>query len=507
MLGVRSTLVLAAYYLLLCLIFTGFLVTKISNRVINPDARQNVQIASHLAHYGFFSFDRAEPPKKPTMAREPLPIFATAAWILINPELRNVRPFSELMVGQPLMELKELNILWAFFLHLGICVLIFSISTNLIWRFAVPPFVSGMTNLTFLDEYVDKLLTQPPAGCFLVWAAVCLLLFVQNPTRRRALALGVSLACLALTKAAFFYVSLGAIIVLAIQMYWRPEAFQLEGPLPPFRVFNRFSIPVLGFVLVAFLCVIGVWIARNAVQLHQLRVSDRGGDVLYMRVLTMEKPALGGLYAYAPRPYQGWIGQITSYTRQDLRPGGKLADLSSKNPEEDIRKKRWQIYRVDMQKAGVEFQGRTKSQNWLAREGLRRYLSDPVAVAGWTPVYAMRGSFFLFNKQGKNDAANHFTVFLILNFLIVSLVTLFRWRIEACAVFLLPLGVFSFHALFTHGLARYNEPTVPFIWLALVYTLTYLGSFIPALPRYFDDVSGWLRQKLGDQAEAASSRN
>jgi len=475
----KATVAVAAFYLALCLIWTGLLATKITDRQLNPDAAQNVRMASHVAHYWFFSFDRYEPPKHPTMEREPIPVFALAAWILINPELSNVRPYQEFGQGRTLVSLKKINLFWAFFLHFGMCVLIFSSSSNLMWRLVVPPFIIVMTNLTFLNEYVDKLLTQLPAGCFLAWGTACMLLFVQRPTRRRAVILGISLALLALTKAVFFYVSLGAIIVLSIQMYTRREAFETRSPLPSFRILRgRRGFPILGFVLLSFLGVIGIWVVRNAIELHQFRIADRGGDVLYMRVLTMQKPVLGGLYAYAPRAYQPWIGKMTGYQRKDIKSGGRLADLSAKNPEEDIRKKRWKIYKVEMEKAGVKFRGRNKAQGWLAREGLKRYVSDPVALVGWIPVYAMRGSFFLFDELTNKAIYMHLTVLLILNFLVVSFVSLFRSRIETCAVFLLPLGLYLFHAMFTHGLARYNEPMVPFVWLALVYTVSYLGNLV-----------------------------
>jgi hypothetical protein len=309
-----------------------------------------------------------------------------------------------------------------------------------------------------------------------------MLLFVQRPSRRRAIILGISLACLALTKAAFFYISLGAIIVLAIQMYTRRKAFEIQAPLPSFRILGgQREFPILGFVLLSFLGVTGIWVVRNAVELHQFRIADRGGDVLYLRVLTMQKPILGGLYAYAPRVYQPWIGEITGYERKDIEPGGRLADLLARNREDDIRKKRWKIYQAEMEKAGVKFRGRNKAQGWLAREALKRYVSDPVALVGWLPVFAMRGSFFLFNELTDKAIYIHLTVLLILNFLAVSLVSLFRSRVETCSVFMLALGLYLFHAMFTHGLQRYNEPLVPFVWLALVYTASYLGGLVARL--------------------------
>ena len=480
----KVTLIVAGFYLLLCLSWSALLVTKITERPLDPDATQNVRMASHVAHYWFFSFDRKEPPKRPTMDREPIPVFALAAWILIDPALRNARPFQELHQGAPLVSLKKINLFWAFFLHLGMSFLIFSISPNLLWRVMVPPFIVVMTNLTLLNENVDRLLNELPAGCFLAWGAACMLLFVQKPTKQRGILLGLSLACLALTKAVFFYVSLGAIIVLAIQMYRDRDAFETRMPIPQFRIFKgRRAFPVLGFVLLAFLGAIGIWVARNAIELNQFRIADRGGDVLYMRTLTMQKPFLGGLYAYAPTKYQPWLGKMTGYDRKDLRSGGRLAELSARNPEEDFRRKRWQIYRAEMEKAGVQFRGRNKAQGWLAREGLKRYVSDPVALVGWIPVYAMRGSFFLFDGISTSIIYVHLTVFLILNFLVVSLVSLFRSRVETCAVFLLALGLYLFHAMFTHGLSRYNEPIVPFVWLALVYTVSYLGDLVGRLWR------------------------
>ena len=217
----NSNAVFFICYGLLCILAAFAVSANISNRELDPDAVQNVRTASHLAHYGIYSYDHEEPPVRPTMKREPLPIFVLAGWIMLDNRLNYLRPYEELYSGSALTALKEVNLAWAFLTYIGICYLVWITSTNLLWRVIVPPFIIFMTNYSFLDSYIDRLLTEPPAACFLVWSACMLVNFVQLPGRNNAIRLGVLLALLALTKAAFFYVSLCLIIVLGLFLYYR----------------------------------------------------------------------------------------------------------------------------------------------------------------------------------------------------------------------------------------------------------------------------------------------
>ena len=82
-----------------------------------------------------------------------------------------------------------------------------------------------------------------------------MLLFVRSPTIGRAIGVGVGLACLALTKAAAFYLSFCVIAVLAILLLVRQ------------KLSLRKTAVLVGASLLSFLAINGVWIARNGIEL------------------------------------------------------------------------------------------------------------------------------------------------------------------------------------------------------------------------------------------------
>lgn len=449
--------ILASFYIGLCLIASALLLGKINDRPLDPDATQNVRTASHLAHFGIFSYDHFEPPSQPTMKREPLPIFALAVLILTNKTLAEARPFDNLFYGEPLLILKRINVFWAFLTYCGICLLVFLMYDNIQWRVVVPPIVIFLTNYSFMDQYVNRLTTEAVAAAALVWAAVALLAFVKLPTRNYAIAVGIALACAALVKAALFYVSIFAITTIAILFFITNAEKQ---------TIRRHRAAFL--VLVAsFLAVVGIWVGRNAIELNQFRIADRGGDAFYFRVLLMQKPIFGSVYAFSPRQYREVIGRVTGYTDEDLKQGGKL---------EYVKKKRWDIYREMMRREGVKL-SRSKAQSWLTRKAIKEYVKHPSYYLVWPFVFAYRGSFFLTPRgdtrivSASPSILYHMSLALVLNFLAVGIISFFRRDLRTYAVFALPLGYFLFHAIVTHSLNRYNEPITPFVWLAAAYSI------------------------------------
>jgi hypothetical protein len=429
--------------------------TNISNRELDPDAVQNVRTASHLVHYGIYSYDHEEPPVRPTMKREPLPIFVLAGWIMLDNRLSHVRPYERLYSGSALTALKQVNLAWAFLTYIGICYLVWITSTSVLWRVIVPPFIILMTNYSFFDSYVDRLLTEPPAACFLVWSACMLLKLVQSPGRNNSIFLGVLLALLALTKAAFFYVSLCLIIILGLFLYCRRHHLH-------FTV--RRAVEVSAVVLASFLLIISIWIVRNGIALGQFRIADRGGDIFYFRVLLMQKPILGSFYAFSPRPYKPLIGELTGYNKEDLKPGGIL---------EYPKKMRWDLYREMMRAEGVKY-SRSKAQGWLMRKGLEAYITHPSYYLVWPLVFAYRVSFFLTPARNLGPFAFTASLLLVCNFLLVTIISLVTRQLETAAVFILPFSYYAFVAVLTHGIPRYGEPLTPFIWLAAAYTASTL---------------------------------
>ena len=91
--------------------------------------------------------------------------------------------------------------------------------------------------------------------------------------------------------------------------------------------------------MLSFLTIVGIWVARNAIELNKFRIAERGGDVFYFSVLLMERPILGSIYHFSPKEFRASLGKITGYTDDDLKEGGRL---------EYVKKRRWEIYREMM---------------------------------------------------------------------------------------------------------------------------------------------------------------
>ena len=68
---------------------------------IQKDAVQNTRAAYYLMHAGVMAGDKAETgAPRPQMRREPLPIFATAAFLLLHPAFNQPYAIADLLHGR-----------------------------------------------------------------------------------------------------------------------------------------------------------------------------------------------------------------------------------------------------------------------------------------------------------------------------------------------------------------------------------------------------------------------
>jgi hypothetical protein len=489
---------LIAYYLVLSLLGSLCFIPKTFGHKIQGVAALDVRAAYHLLHDGVIS--TSDTPASPSMKREPIPVILFGGWMWLNPTLYDAPSYTNIVNDSALViSMKKMNFVWIFLINMSLCVLAYLISTTLYWRLLVPPFLIAATKFSFLNYFFNTLLPELPAAFFLLWLSIFMLLFVRRPTIARAIGAGVALACLALTKAAAFYLGFCVIPIVAILL------------LVPQRQYLMRTAAVTAACLTAFLAVTGVWIVRNGIEIGHYRIADRGGDVLAYRVILMGYPILGSIYAYSPPPYRPFVGMLTGNEEKDIMPGGALSGLpgsfiTKENSQEiDLRKKRWDIYRDKMMAEGVTIDRAQYSEadSWLTRQALKDYFSTPSSYLVWPLVFAYKGSFFL-TDGFRNSQAPQYTLSLVLviNFLVISVGSLVRFRSETCAVFIMPLAIYAFHAFFTHNFLRYNEPLTPFVYLAAAYSFSALANFIArrAPAKYLEWISAierfWGTHKL-----------
>ena len=470
-------------YLSLSFLFTISLLQHVTPTPERGDAHQNARMGYNLAKYGVISYTAEQgEPITPTMRREPFPIAAIAAFILLHPSLSTELSRDEITAGSAVQQLKQLNIVWVFILFLGITALCQALFKPVLLSIAIAILLIAAIWLTFASFRVDRMLTELPAAALLVWTSWLLLRFTRRPTKLGALSVGVAFGLLTLTKASFLYVCPVAIVILMLMLRTTASSISARGAW--------LRLPLLTGLVFAAIC--SLWIGRNAYHFGVYDLAERGGDNLYFRQLFTEQPVLGVVYAFSPPDYRDWWGKVSGYRPEDLELGGRLAALGK--GEGSIDRVRWDIYKNRMQEAGIKYEGKTKAQKWLANEALKNFFSEPHKYALWAGVFMYRGSFQFPDALARNNwpiwaqrMFQNVSPLLYLNFLVCGVVSILRGS-PLRAVFLLPIGLSLFYAMFSVNHMRFNEPVIPFIWLAGAITL---GLILQWLLKKFGSGEWW----------------
>lgn len=443
----------------------------ITDTPLEADDQQNATMAYHLATSGVISASgQSENAPIPSMRREPFPAMVHALFYIAHPFLSDRNTLEEVTEGRLVKHIKQVNVIWAFFLFLGVFSLSSAIFRNPAGSFAIASFTIIVSMAAFVYDRADRLFTELPAAALMVWASVALLRLVRERTLISAVLTGIVFGLLVLTKASFLYIGLVALVVMAA-ILWKQERTLRGGqgasPRPAF-VWAR--LPAIAALVLLAIC--SAWATRNVIQFDKFAIAERGGDVLYYRLLKMEQSTSGAIYAWSPASYRPLVGAITGYEPADLRSGQELAAFRRAN-DDSIHRQRRAIFQERMEAAGLPYRQMTRleQEHWLGQEALKAYAADPVRYAMWVPVFAWRGSFTGADSLGFlrilwNPLPENVTLLLYLNFLAAGIGGVLLLRPTLGPAFLLPIGTYMFHAMFSHNIPRYNEPLIPFLWLA-----------------------------------------
>src|SRR4029453_11117347 len=121
-----------------------------------------------------------------------------------------------------------------------------------------------------MHSYFDRMLTELPAGMFILVASWLGLRFVRDRSKGNAILLGVILGLLTLVKASFLFIGIGYIILL----------FLIQPSIPEGEEKGRLSKPNLllyGLIGIAFLATLTPWLLRNAYNFGAPGGTARGG--------------------------------------------------------------------------------------------------------------------------------------------------------------------------------------------------------------------------------------
>lgn len=403
------------------------------------DAHQYVTLAYNLERYGVYSLGMADDPaqRAPTAYRPPAYPALLAVGIRLSPQLGAMSWEQFLRKdSQPrLWSLKAIHVALLLATSLVAMAIVRDTTGSVVASYAclflvgLDPSLQRM-NQTFVSE---------PLATFLLTAfSFCMVRVVRGGGLMTFAAAGVSLALLALTRAAFqcFWL-LAGILLLALAAR--------GSTMAPDRRRLRVGAAIM---LACYFPLVGAWMGRNLKHTGRFFLSEGGGIVLAMRaelnMMSKTEYAASFLlwtnFALGRRLLPRVSGEEPlPRLAPDDREGGvdRLADAR----------------RAELEK---RLGSRVLADKVLSREALGRMLSHPVRHALVTIPIAHRGLYV----EGSPVAG----LMLFAGFL-AALGQCWTRRDPALAAALLPAAAaFAFHSLLTHNIPRYNEVLLPVMW-------------------------------------------
>ena len=472
--------------LVVCLGLTWKAADRISDDPIVGDGIQNLLIAVNVFKHNTFSLDTHDQPR-PTNFREPLDPMLVALHLKLRvPEAAN-SPFAEFRSGQYARTVKMSNLLWVFAGLTGIWALTLRLGgSNLLGLIA--------TALTFQiffhgSTYIDTLYTELSTAALMIWATYGLLRSVQRQSLAWFFGSGVLMGLLALGKASFAYIGIVAVPLLmaALLIARRPDRFALS------------KVIVWGLVMgLAFTLTLSPWLARNYVQFDNLRISERGGVILWGRANMnnmSNEEVLGLIHVQSPRLYRRAVdGTHLGAEPGDFERGGRWQRLNrylssfwesdrraayEGDPDKAISfhynlaaqynqrvfQKRAQDHPYPDQAVGDEMKGEALSM-LKARPWRHVAMTVPFLWHGFWSFKKVEVPFVSLETQDAiNELLNLFAGVALFGVFAYGLV---RRHAQWVAVTVLPVGLMVFYAFLTHNIPRYSTPAHPLMLLALV---------------------------------------
>jgi hypothetical protein len=447
----------ALFTVLVAFIFGFMTFPHTTGAPIIKDARQNTSAAYHLVHKGVISSaaNEAERPD-PQMRREPLPIVVTAAFILLHPAFTQAYTMPELLDGRLTETVKGVNAFWRFLAAIFLFVLCLELFPDRRVAAGMALICLAISELSFFSKpaIVDRMYTELPEVAIMLLASWSAVRFVRGKTKAAAVWLGVTLGLLALCKAAFLYVGLGFIVLLLVTD--RVKRFETALGKPAWRNF----LLTYALIALAMIATIAPWVARNAVLFGNPQIaSGTEASVLGSRMLLMEQPLIGQVYLYSPGFFKRLVGPLTGYSKDDLKPGGRLAQAVTAKDNRNA------IFAERSDKEGY----RGDKGDWVKGKVFNYVVEHPLRYIASIPVFAYRGIWFM------NPVPPLLNLLMLLCFFGVFFGALFTRRQVLLASFGLAAGLFFFISIFTHASERFTSPMTPFVIVSVLWLISALA--------------------------------
>lgn len=436
-------------------VFAPLWVSQVSGARIESDAKAYVQMSANLVRHGVISL-RAEPPLRPSMYREPVPVLTTALAMSVSDALHGPADLAAYYEGERARHLKMQNVFWILMLCGASAWAIYLLTRS----FAAAMVGAIAAHAPFYGDWVggtlDSLYTEQAAAAALIAGSACLVAAVTRSRQLLSMALGgVAFGVLALIKAAFLYVFLGLIGLLLVAQLSRRLRHQL-----------RLRFAALATLVMCFTAVLSPWLYRNWQHFGSVQIVERAGAILTLRAAKNEMTRVeyvGSFYFWAPRPVRPLVGSLLGFEPQDLMRGGRLQRLNryaSDFHADDIAAMRrgradeaisfYYQQRAERNRLRRQFRAaghphpEVAADDALMNWAVDRLRSRPWRHAAMTGPFLWRGAFLPFPL------------------LLCAVVYGLRRRRYDILLFALPaFGAVMFYGLFTHFILRYGVPAWP----------------------------------------------
>ncbi|MDI6027871.1 hypothetical protein QBK99_16910 [Corticibacterium sp. UT-5YL-CI-8] len=455
----------AALIVILTLAYS-FLQTNISE--IKNDGLNNYYMAYNLSSRGLFSEDRAG--LRPTMMREPVPVFALAGWLnLTFPNIADADP--ALTNNKPaIVWVKASNLVWAAILLFSTLIAATAMTDRRWFGLAAMAFVAA--TFFYAPWQTNILNTDLAASAILMGCLAFAVILIKDRTWWAALGLGVCLGILALTKAIALYASLVFVPCLGLLMFLERENF-LRASL------------LMGLTLISMFVIITPWVVRNYVVFDKPAIALRGGRVLYYRALLNEMPPetyKAAFYYWTDKAAQPFIGSVTGYSRKDADNGGngpaaplnrgsssfRLSDKAAEKagaPEKAVALLSKMRARHDHLSRQFKAKGApsptAEAQAILQKEAIDMIKAKPMHhIAAVAPIY--------WSMMWLRTVPVWVAPFVCASLFVALAVGALTRNARLLAFTLLPAGIMFLYLLTSHGLPRYSEPIVPVMVVTLL---------------------------------------
>lgn len=475
--------------LTVCLALTFRAADRISDDPILGDGVQNLLMAVNVFKHNTFSLDTGEHPR-PTNFREPLdPLLIGLHLKLAVPEAVS-RPFADFRSGEFARTVKLSNLVWVYAGLVGVWLLTLRVGgTNLSGFIA-----TGLSFQIFFHggTYIDTLYTELSTATLMIWASYGFLRSVQKQSMAWFLGSGVLMGLLALGKASFVYIGAVAVPLLMVALLFarRPDRFAFT------------QVMVWGLAMsTTFLLTLSPWLLRNQAQFGNLRITERGGLILWGRAHLnnmSNEEVLGLIHDHSPTLYKRAVkGTHLAEAPGDFERGGRWQRHNR------YRSTFWESDRraayEGKPEGAISFHYNAAAQynqrvfhlrdqghphpdqavgDELKTEAFKLLKERPWRHVVMTLPFFWHG-FWSFKKVEipwvsleTQDAVGE-----ILNLLAgvalfgVFFYGLLRRHAQWVAVTVLPVGLLVFYAFLTHNIPRYSTPSHPMMLLALVLVL------------------------------------